>query len=537
MPEIVLTTFNARYAHAAFGLRYLMANLGPLQSRAKILEFEISHRPVDALETILAQDPTIVGIGVYIWNVAVATQLVAELKRVRPDVVVIIGGPEVSYETDQQEICRLADYVVVGEADLAFAELCSKILDGKRPLMKVVPSELPHFHKAADGIGGDFSDTGAPTHGSAVGFVHLPYDLYTDEDLKQRVVYVEASRGCPFKCEFCLSSLDVPVRNVHLPDFLAALDRLLERGLLQFKFVDRTFNLNLGISKSILQFFLDRLRPGLFLHFEMIPDRLPEALREQIQKFPPGVLQFEVGIQTFNNEVARLISRRQDYSKLAENLRFLRHQTGVHVHADLIVGLPGEDVASFAAGFDQLVAMQPQEIQIGMLKRLRGTPIIRHDAEWGMVYSPHPPYEILQTKLVDFATMQKMRRFSRYWDLVSNSGNFVQTTPLVWGDESPFKWFFQLSEWLFVKAGKSHAISLHRLMELMLEFLTVERGLEAGVAAEFIWQDYQRGGRSDRPGFLAAFVQPADTRVVRGKSGPARQARFLAESNSISNLG
>jgi radical SAM superfamily enzyme YgiQ (UPF0313 family) len=524
VPEIVLTTFNARYAHAAFGLRYLMANLASLQNRAKILEFEISHRPVDALETILAQNPTIVGIGVYIWNVSVATQLVAELKRVRPDVIVVLGGPEVSYETDQQEICRLADYVVTGEADLAFAQLCSKILDGKRPLMKVVPSELPHFQKAADGIGGDVRGIGGDT-------VRLPYELYTDEDLKQRVVYVEASRGCPFKCEFCLSSLDVPVRNVDLPEFLSALDRLLDRGLLQFKFVDRTFNLNLGISKSILQFFLDRLRPGLFLHFEMIPDRLPEALREQIQKFPPGVLQFEVGIQTFNNDVARLISRRQDYFKLAENLRFLRHDTGVHVHADLIVGLPGEDIASFALGFDRLVAMQPQEIQIGMLKRLRGTPIVRHDAEWAMVYSPHPPYEILQTKLIDFAEMQKMRRFSRYWDLIANSGNFVQTTPLVWGDESPFTWFFRLSEWLFIKAGKSHAISLHRLMELMLEFLTVERGVEAGVAAESLWQDYQRGGRSDRPGFLAAFVQPADTRVVRGKSGPARQSRFLAEKS------
>ncbi len=513
MPEIVLTTFNARYAHAAFGLRYLMANLGPLTDRTQLLEFEISHRPVDALETILSCNPTIVGIGVYIWNVTVATQLVSELKRVRPNIVVIVGGPEVSYESDQQEICRLADYVVTGEADLSFAALCEKVLAGKRPLLKVIPNELPQFAAS------DRADSGV---------IHLPYDLYTDEDLKQRVVYVEASRGCPFKCEFCLSSLDVPVRNAPLSEFLASLDRLLSRGLLQFKFVDRTFNLNLGISKAILQFFLDRLRPGLFLHFEMIPDRLPDPLREQIRQFPPGVLQFEVGIQTFNGEVARLISRRQDYQKLTENLQFLRQKTGVHVHADLIVGLPGEDIASFGRGFDQLVALQPQEIQVGMLKRLRGTPIVRHDVEWAMVYSPNAPYEILQTGLVDFRTMQKMRRFSRYWDLISNSGNFVLTTPLVWGDESPFTWFFRLSEWLYQKVGKSHAISLHRLMELMLEFLTVERGVEAGTAAEAIWQDYQRGGRSDRPGFLAPFVAPADTRVVRGKSGPTRQSRFLA---------
>ncbi len=506
----MLTTFNARYAHAAFGLRYLMANLGPLQSRATVLEFEISHRPVDALETILAASPRIVGVGVYIWNVTVATQLVAELKRVRRDMIVVVGGPEVSHESDQQEICRLADYVVTGEADRAFAALCEKLLSGSRPLMKIIPADLPHFDAPA-------------------GAVALPYDLYTDEDLSHRVVYIEASRGCPFKCEFCLSSLDVPVRNVPLEPFLAAMDRLLARGLLQFKFVDRTFNLNLNISRAILQFFLDRLRPGLFLHFEMIPDRLPEPLRDLIRQFPPGVLQFEVGIQTFNNDVARLISRRQDYGKLAENLQFLRDQTGVHVHADLIVGLPGETADSFGAGFDRLVAMRPQEIQVGMLKRLRGTPIVRHDVEWGMVYSPHPPYEVLQTKLIDFPTMQRLRRFGRYWDLVANSGNFVDTAPLIWGDGSAFQWMLRFSDWLFLQAGKSHAISLHRLMELMLRFLTTEQNLDPKVAAAAIWRDYQRGGRSDRPGFLAPFVEQADTRVVRKKQGPQRQGRHLAK--------
>src|SRR5207247_3930379 len=188
--------------------------------------------------------------------------------------------------------------------------------------------------------------------------------------------------------EFCLSSLDVPVRNVPLDAFLAAMQRLLDRGLRQFKFVDRTFNLNLNFSRSILQFFLDRYEPGLFLHFEMIPDRLPEALRETIARFPAGALQFEVGVQTFNDDVAARISRKQDNAKLADNLRYLREHTGVHVHADLIVGLPGEDVESFARGFDRLVALKPQEIQVGMLKRLRGTPIVRHDVEWGMVYSP-----------------------------------------------------------------------------------------------------------------------------------------------------
>jgi len=299
--------------------------------------------------------------------------------------------------------------------------------------------------------------------------------------------------------------LDVPVRNVPLDDFLNHMDRLLARGVNQFKFVDRTFNLNLNIGRAILNFFLERYRPGLFLHFEMIPDRLPEGLRQLIKQFPPGALQFEVGVQTFNDDVAKLISRKQDNQKLAENLKFLREETGVHVHADLIVGLPGEDMQSFAQGFDRLLLMRPQEIQVGMLKRLRGTPIIRHDQEWGMIYSPNPPYEIQQTKLIDAATMQRMKRFSRFWDLIANSGNFIETKQQIIGSEgSPFESFLKLSDWLFAKLGRCHSIPLHQLMEALFDYLKEKS--EPDVIAKKLWQDYQRSGRNDRPddlGFTA----------------------------------
>jgi radical SAM superfamily enzyme YgiQ (UPF0313 family) len=517
MADIVLATLNAKYPHAAFGLRYLMANLGPLAERAALLEFDINQRPTDVLEAILARDPKIVGLGVYIWNAAQTTALAADLKRVRPELTLILGGPEISYETEQQQIARYADYVITGEADLAFAQLCAKLLTGQCPLQKVIPAELPEF---------------APS-GLSTSLLRLPYDLYTDHDLRHRVVYVEASRGCPFKCEFCLSSLDVPVRNAPLDAFLASMQSLLDRGLRRFKFVDRTFNLNLNISRAILQFFLDRYTPELFLHFEMIPDRLPDALRSLIRQFPPGALQFEVGIQTFNEDVAERISRRQDNARLEDNLRFLRSQTGVHVHADLIVGLPGEDVESFAAGFDRLVALGPQEIQVGMLKRLRGTPIVRHDVEWGMVYSPNPPYEILQTKLIDFATMQRLRRFARYWDLLANSGNFRDTLPVLWEDASPFAGVMELSDRLYKKMGRNHGIALHDLAEFLFDHLTGTLGHDPARIAALIWADYQRAGRSDRPGFLRPFIadQATERRPQQASSAPPRQARHLRTSS------
>ena len=503
MPNVVLTTFNARYHHSAFGLRYLRANMGELRGETEILEFGLSENPLEVMDQILARNPRIVGVGVYIWNVEPSSQLVADLKRVRPDLTVVLGGPEVSYEWDDQPIVQAADYVITGEGDLLFPELCRRILKGDLPGEKILAAQPP-----------------------ALADVKLPYDEYTQDDIAHRVIYVEASRGCPFTCEFCLSALEIPVRQFPLDGFLHAIQSLMDRGARQFKFVDRTFNLNLKTSRAILEFFLDRYEPGLFLHFEMIPDRLPEPLRNIIAHFPPGALQFEVGIQTFDSVVSERISRRQDVTKLEENLAFLREQTGVHVHADLIVGLPGEDLKTFAAGFDRLVALGPKEIQVGMLKRLRGAPIVRHDDRWRMVYSPHPPYEILQTGEIDAGTMSRMRRFAKFWDLIANSGNFVETTPLLWERSEPFAGFLAFADWLYEREQRMHGLSLVRLMERLLGYLTEVCCLPGQHVAEKLWQDYQRGGRSDRPRLFADYElsPPIHSRKSR------RQSRHVVES-------
>ncbi len=532
MSDIVLSTLNARYIHAAFGLRYLLANLGELQSRACLLEFDISQRPLEIAEKLLERAPKIVGLGVYIWNVTQTWEVVGILKRLHPELVVILGGPEVSFEVEKQSLTELADYVITGEADLKFAEVCRQLLSGERPSARVIPAQPPEFTKLA-----------------------LPYELYDEQDIAHRVIYAEASRGCPFSCEFCLSSLEVPVRTAPLAAFLEHLERLLERGARQFKFVDRTFNLSIKTSGAILEFLLQRYRPGHFFHFEMIPDRLPQPLREIIARFPPGALQFEVGVQTFNPEVAARIQRRQDYERLEENLRFLRRDTGVHIHADPIAGLPGEDMASFGAGFDRLIGLGPQEIQVGILKRLRGTPIVRHDAEWGMVYNPLPPYEILRTKLIAFEQMQELRRFARYWDLTGNSGNFVESTRLLWNEKShlggaepadgwskecgeralrlsPFKAFMDWSDWLYRRVGRTGGVALGRLMELMFEYLTSELKHNAERVAAAMWRDYQRGGRRDKPGFLRQYLTAeravSRPRVEDVEDGlPKRQRRHL----------
>jgi len=500
--DIVLTTFNARYIHAAFGLRYLRANLGDLRERSVIHEFTIHERPVDAVEALLALKPKIIGIGVYIWNAPVVLQVVQLLKALAPEVKVVLGGPEVSFEWEEQPVVDLADAVVTGQGEVAFRELCATYLAGQEP-----PAALVH--------GGQLD----PKQ------LAFPYDEYTDTDVAHRVVYVEASRGCPFRCEFCLSSLDKAVSGFPLEPFLEQMDRLFQRGVRQFKFVDRTFNLKMAVSQRILQFFLDRYEPGLFVHFEMIPDRLPASLRALIAAFPAGALQFEVGIQTFNPEVAGHISRRQNLDKLHDNFAFLRDETHVHVHADLIAGLPGETVASFAAGFDRLVALGPQEIQVGVLKRLRGTPIIRHTEDHGLVFSPAPPYEVLRTAVIPFEALQELKRFARFWDLVGNSGNFSTTLPLILGD-GPFAGFSQFAQWVWTTTGAQHGIALRRLVELVFTYLTEVRGLPADVVGHALADDYTRPGRRRIPPVLHPYATPTKDGVVRG-GGPRRQARHL----------
>lgn len=477
MVDITLCTLNARYFHSSLGLRYLYANLGDLQSRARIREFIINQRPIEIAEKLLADNPKIIGLGVYIWNIEQTREVIAILRRVRPDLIIIVGGPEVSYEQSTLPFYDEVDHIVSGQGDLAFARLCTQRLAGESVEEKVVK---PEPFKLAD--------------------LAFPYPCYTEEDIRNRFIYVEASRGCPFKCEFCLSALDKTAWPFDLDRFLEHMETLYQRGARHFKFIDRTFNLKIASSLKIMEFFLARINDGLFLHFELIPDHLPDQLKTMIQQFPPGTLQFEIGIQSFNPEVQERISRRQDDDKAETNIRFLREQTHAHLHTDLIMGLPGEDVASIARGFDRLVELNPHEIQVGILKRLRGAPIIRHIDEYQLCFNPAPPYNILCTRDIDFATMQRLSRFARYWDMIFNSGRFSRTRPLLLGN-SPFERFLQLSDWLYATTGQTHKIALPRLFRLIYQGAKELFDLDEQQLYDAMHEDYTTCGMKGEPEF------------------------------------
>lgn len=493
--KILLTTLNSRFTHTSIALRYLYANLKELRDDAKILEFSINDAVQTIAEKLLIHSPQIIGIGVYIWNVSQVHELIHIIKKISPETKIVLGGPEVSHEPFRVNLDS-ADFIIQGEGDEAFYRLCRDIFDGIAN-QRVIKMSMPSLKN-----------------------VELPYKFYTDDDIKNRYIYVEASRGCPFECEFCLSSMDEKVRAFDIELFLSELELLWERGARNFKFIDRTFNLNIKTANRLLDFFLakENISP-YFAHFEVVPDHFPESLKEKIASFPHGALQLEIGIQTLNPDIANNISRPLKLDKIKENIRFLENETNAHIHLDLIVGLPGESLESFGANLDELVSLSSCEIQIGILKKLSGTYINRHDIEYGMVYSDIPPYDVLQTSTLLFNDIQIMKRFSRFWDLTYNSGNFKESVKLIWQDESVFENFYAFSLWIYTQTDSTWQISLQRLGELLFKYLCEVKKIDPKDVAKNMLNDMMKLEGRVVPTYLKPYAQNLAKNKKYGTSG------------------
>jgi hypothetical protein len=512
MAVIVLAAINAKWIHPNLALRLLKANLGLLENDCEIIELAPRQGLEEKCSAILSARPRILGLSVSIWNHVQTLELLKELDRTwkssessattapagtpkrpvdeakRP--IIIFGGPEVSKIPEECEIMAFADFIIRGEGERAFAELCASILKGS-----IKPGSIKQ-QKYIDPQPVDLAR------------IDPGYRLYTGEDLSRKLIYVEASRGCPFGCEFCLSSTENGVREFPLEEFLRNMDGLLDQALAfpkgqhprTFKFLDRSFNVNIPRAVKIMEFFLARLqthpsscpthppavRPGVppfQVHFEMVPGNFPPELKEAIARFPPGSLRLEIGLQTLNPKTAALI-KRAGYEGELENLRFLRSQTNAILHADLIAGLPGEDLASFAAGFDRLwIALSGTdcrtvdrgveqkgetefEIQLGILKCLPGTPLGRHSQSYGMVYAPEPPYELLESSALPRLELDRIKNFARFWELIVNRGVFADLIPqLLSPGKQVFCPFMELADGLFTRFGRNWGIDRKELRE------------------------------------------------------------------------
>jgi radical SAM superfamily enzyme YgiQ (UPF0313 family) len=465
MPDLLLAALNARYAHPSLGLRSLRANLGALRERSALLEFDLSFPPEAVAHALLNDAPRVLAFGVYVWNARPLAAVLEAVRRRSPRTRIVLGGPELAEEGIPEWTAR-ADLLVCGEAEGVFEEACRGLLADRSP-------DEPTLHAPPPELAG----------------IHLPDGEYSAEDLRHRVTYVESSRGCPFGCEYCLSSRDRTVRTFPDARVFESLDRLIRRGAQRFKFVDRTFNLDTERATAQLSFWLERLRPGLSVQYEAVPERFPPEIRALLSRFPPGALRLEIGVQTLDPRVSGTVGRRVDPARVEETFRFLREETRVDVHADLIAGLPGEGLAGFARSFNRLAVWRPAELQVGLLKRLRGTSIGRHDAAYGMRYGADPPYELIASACLDEEQVRRIKRFARYWDRMYNRGALREAVPLLWRDSGePFESFLAFSDWAFERLGRDWGLPLDRLAGALAGYLQEVRRLpRARERVEEIW--------------------------------------------------
>jgi len=480
MKDILLVTINAKWIHPSYALRLLKANLGDLETRCDIVEFNLRQPLCEKINPILAVKPKILGVSVSIWNHTATLELLKKLHEMwtggsirtefktpcssvvnysslsRP--VIILGGPEASYLPQDAQLFKYADYRVRGEGENAFRTLCEKILRGD----KVCVNDKFDMVNISD--------------------IKSGYRLYTDEDLSRKLIYVESSRGCPFGCEFCQSAA-TQVREFPLEPFLSEMDELIRRGAKTFKFLDRTFNLNIKRSIKIIEFFLYNIneqitnnQKPLVVHFEMVPSLFPPELIDVLARFPRGSLRLEIGIQTLNPEVSERINRPSKPEQELETLRLLREKTNAIIHADLIAGLPGEDMVSFGKGFDALWDALSSgcngnkvEIQLGILKLLHGAPIARHIEFYGLRFNPLPPYELIETAVLPVSSLDCIKNFARFWELIVNRGL------LDIGPAPVFDRFMALSDSLLAHFGRNWGIAKDELRILTQSSQSTQR--------------------------------------------------------------
>ena len=469
---VLLVAINARYSHSSLAMRSLIANMPDIPTA--LLECEIKQSPEIIAEKIISTNPTILALGVYIWNRTLLEKLIPLLRTQLPQCKIILGGPEISYDTSSP-LAQLADCVICGEAEEFLPQICQNIIT-KRPVAHIQHAPPP-----------DLST------------IRLPTEAYTDADLQHRNIYIETSRGCPCACRFCLSSLTCGVRYYPLDAIFAHLDQLCGRGARQFRFVDRSFNLAGERAVKILEYFLHKNVPDLFLHLEIVPEFLSAALRETILRFPPGALHIETGIQSLNEKVLKRINRPARPEAALEGIHWLTNTAGATVHADLIAGLPGETLDSFIQGFEALYRTGPAEIQLGILKHLPGTDLHQ---EPSMHFSRQPPYEVLASDAMTASELDQIRRFAAHWERIVNRNHFPNTMKLLLQGSHIWNTFDACSLVVAQKHG-IHGMGLVEIARELHTFLQTRDMAPAETIRNALAQDYlAEGRRINLPTFL-----------------------------------
>lgn len=415
----LLTALNAKYIHSNPAVYSLRSFAGENAKYVQIAEYTINNRMEDILEDIYRRKPDVIGFSCYIWNIAMIREIITELHKLRPELPIFLGGPEVTYDAGKlmQEYPFLTG-IFIGEGEATFAEVVSLYADG-RPEEELLR------------IPGLMLRNGMTAERVPLDLTKIPF-LYEDMDpFANRIIYYETQRGCPFCCSYCLSSIEKKVRFRNMDVVKKELQFFLDRKVKQVKFVDRTFNCNHEHAMAIWQYLYENDNGVTNFHFEIAGDLLREDELALIGKMRPGLVQFEIGVQSTNPDTLREIRRVMDIKKLKTVVEALKKTGNVHVHLDLIAGLPYENYESFARSFDEVYAMEPDQLQLGFLKVLKGSYMAEKAKEYGLTFTDSPPYEVLCTKWLSFMEVRRLKRIEEMVEIYHNSGQFVHTLPVL----------------------------------------------------------------------------------------------------------
>lgn len=409
--KIVVSTLNAKYIHMSLALRYLKA-YNQKDFDIEIAEYTIKDPAMNIVSDLFQREADVIGFSCYIWNIQETLQIVKMIKKIKPETIIVLGGPEVSYDTEEwMQLVPEIDFIVMGEGEETFHHLLTEISTTRKYhfVYGVAYRKGEEIILTPGRPKMDLNDIPSPHR--------LPDDV---PQLANRVVYFETSRGCPFSCQFCLSSIEVGVRYFDIERAKQDLLYLIESGAKQIKFVDRTFNIKRDYAMEIFQFLIDN-HQGCIFQFEITADIMrPEVLEFLAEHAPPGIFRFEIGVQSTNEQTNELIQRRQNFKKLTRTVTMIRDSGKILQHLDLIAGLPEEDYNSFRDTFNEVFALRPEELQLGFLKMLRGTGMRRDAEKYGYKFMDHAPYEILGNDVLPFSDIIRIKRvedvLEKYWN-------------------------------------------------------------------------------------------------------------------------
>ncbi len=469
--KTVIAALNSKYIHSSLAPWYLKAACDGQLSEIKVLEHTINESMDAILSSMYMEKSDVAAFSCYIWNIEYILKLAENLKKVLPEVIIVLGGPEVSFNAGQVLAeNNFVDYIIKGEGEKPFSMLI-KYLCGE------LKGGLPDIPGLVYRSGGGGTAVKCQSIAGKLDSIPSPYTHEMLSGLKNKIAYYESSRGCPFSCSYCLSSVLKGVRYFSMDRVKNDLDKLVGAGVSQVKFIDRTFNSSKDRAKEIFKYIIERFGrregPVVNFHFEAAADLFDSEMLEILKCSPPGLIQFEIGIQTTNINTLQAVNRKTDLKRLFKNAAELKNMGNIHIHLDLIAGLPYEDMASFIRSFDAAVSLRPHQLQLGFLKLLNGSRLKEQARDHGYRFRGYPPYEVLYNNYISFEDMLRLKQVEQMADRYYNAGRFTRSLEYIMENcfDSAFELYYRLSLFSREKGCLDRPVPGRMLYTILAEFI------------------------------------------------------------------